>query len=68
MMTLIGKLCAICALSALIQTALPGRGQGSLKMIGGLLMLHLVLSGVQDIVQNLLKAGSLTCMFEILAK
>ena len=67
-MTLIARLCALCALSALLQMALPGERQEGLKMIGGLMMLHLVISGMQEIARNLLAAGSLSRMFEVLAK
>lgn len=67
-MTLMARLCALCALSALLQMALPGQRQESLKMIGGLLMLHLVISGAQEIAESLLQAESLMHMFEILAK
>ena len=48
LMTLIARLCALCAVCALMQMALGETdGQGGLRMLGGLLMLHLVLSGAQ---------------------
>ncbi|MBE5800585.1 MAG: hypothetical protein E7321_11665 [Clostridiales bacterium] len=46
MMTLAAQLCALCAMSALMQLALGDtRCADALGMIGGLLMLHLVISG-----------------------
>lgn len=45
-MTLVARLCALCAICALMQMVLGDtRGAGSLRLIGGLLMLHLVISG-----------------------
>lgn len=46
MMTLIARLCALCAMCALMQLLLGDtRASASLRLIGGLLMLHLVISG-----------------------
>ena len=45
MMTLCARLCALCAMCALMQLAVgDARGADGLRMIGGLLMLHLVIS------------------------
>ncbi len=49
-MTLIGKLCALCAMSALMQLVLSSKqARGSLRVICGMLMLELTLSGVREI-------------------
>ena len=51
MMSLMARLCALCALSAVIQMALgESDAKGSLRMIGGLLMLYLTLSGARDLI------------------
>ena len=68
-MTLIARLCALCAVCALMQTAIGETdGQGGLRMLGGLLMLHLVLSGAHDLAQQLAAQKDLMCIFEILVK
>lgn len=68
-MTLIARLCALCAVCALMQTAVGETdGQGGLRMLGGLLMLHLVLSGAQDLAQQLGAQKDLMGIFEILVK
>lgn len=67
MMTLMARLCALCAVSALMQMVLPEGGrQSSLRMICGLLMLHLTLSGIQELCAQVVKARDLTRIFEIL--
>ncbi|MBR5302624.1 MAG: hypothetical protein IKU38_07295 [Clostridia bacterium] len=44
MMSLIARLCALCAMCALMQLAMGDtRGASGLRLIGGLLMLHLVI-------------------------
>lgn len=68
-MTLIARLCALCAVCALMQTAIGETdGQGGLRMLGGLLMLHLVLSGVRELAQELTVHRDLMQIFEILVK
>ena len=53
-MTLSARLCALCAVCALMQMAMGETdGQGGLRMLGGLLMLHLVLSGAQELAAQL---------------
>ena len=48
MMTLMARLCTLCALTAMIQMALgENDAKGSMRMIGGLLMLHLTLDGAR---------------------
>ena len=42
--------CTLCALTAMIQMALgENDAKGSMRMIGGLLMLHLTLDGARDL-------------------
>ncbi len=68
-MTLIARLCALCAVCALMQTAIGETdGQGGLRMLGGLLMLHLVLSGAHELAQELTTHRDLMQIFEILVK
>ena len=67
MMTLVGRLCALCAVCALAQLALGDtRGVDSIRMIGGLMMLHLVISGGYELAASLSGERSLMCIFEIL--
>ena len=66
-MTLMARLCALCALCAMMQMALGDtRGSEGLRMIGGLLMMHLVISGAQDLCIGLIEADGLMHMIEIL--
>jgi len=67
MMTLMARLCALCALCAAGQMALgDAKGGESVRMIGGLLMLHLVISGAQELCGRLLEAESLMQLYQIL--
>lgn len=67
MMTLAARLCALCAMCALMQLALGDtRGAQSLRMIGGLLMLHLVVSGGYALCLQLAVVHDLRRIFEIL--
>ncbi len=60
MMTLVARLCGLCAISALIQMALDEADAcASLRMISGLLMLHVTLSGAGEILSGLASADSL---------
>lgn len=68
-MTLIGRLCALCAVGALIEMALSNGGaRSALRMICGLLMLHLTLCGVQDLLAQLAGAQGLQELFESLMR
>ena len=68
-MTLIARLCALCAVCALMQTAIGETdGQGGLRMLGGLLMLHLVLTGAHELAAQLAGQNDLMRIFGILAK
>ena len=66
-MTLVAQLCALCAMSALMQMALPdGRYRGGLRLICGLLMLHLTLSGAVSLLDALAAESDLARIFETL--
>jgi len=66
-MTLMGRLCALCAVCALMQLTLGGsRESESLRMIGGLLMLHLVISGAKALGEALLAADGLMAFYRAL--
>lgn len=67
MMTLIGRLCALCAVSALLEMALgENEMRGSIRMIGGLLMLHLTLHGAREILDGVISAQSFADMLQSL--
>ena len=68
MVTIIARLCGLCAMCALMQTAAPEEAKDSLRMIGGLLMLHLVISGAQSLCGQVLSAGDLMHIFDVLMK
>jgi len=66
-MTLMARLCALCAVCALAQIVIgDAKGSEGIRMIGGLLMLHLVISGAQELCSNLLEADGLMDMVAIL--
>ena len=66
-MTLIARLCALCAMSALMQMVVPeGKSRGGLRLICGLLMLHLTLTGARELLCGALASGDLTRIFESL--
>ena len=67
MMTIVARLCALCAVCALMQLALGDtRGADGLRMIGGLLMVHLVISGGYALSVQLADTKSLERIFTIL--
>ena len=67
MMTLMARLCALCAVCSLLQAALPREeGRASLRMIGGLRMLHLVLSGAEELCLQALEERELMRIFALL--
>lgn len=68
MVSIIARLCALCAMCALMEIAVPEEASDSLRMIGGLLMLHLVISGAQGLCQQATSAGSLMHIFDALMK
>lgn len=67
MMTLMARLCALCAVCALAQMVLgDAKGSEGVRMIGGFLMLHLVISGMQALLSSLIEAESLMNIYAIL--
>ena len=69
MMSLIAQLCALCAMSALVQMVLPDHGaKGSLRVICGLMMQYLTLSGLKNLGVELAAqqdlAGILSCLMK----
>ena len=69
MMTILAQLCALCAVCTLCEIAMPDeKGQESLRLIGGILMLHLVLSQSRDLIAALMREKELMRIFEVLLK
>ena len=67
--TLIAQLCALCAMSALVQmTAAEPSARGSLRMICGLLMQMLTLSGLRALGAELAAQRDLLGIFACLMK
>ena len=67
MMTLITRLCALCAMSALMQMALPEhRLKSGFHMICGLLMLRLTIAQLQEIGVQLTQQRDLAGLFSCL--
>lgn len=65
MMTLMAQLCALCAMSAMMQMLVPQEGRDSLKLIGGLVMLHLVMSGADTLCAQILAQQDLSGIFSV---
>ena len=66
-MTLCARLCTLCAVCALMQMAVPQEWEGGgLRMIGGMLMLHLVIRDAQTIIEKILVQRDLVRIFEIM--
>ena len=69
MMTLIAQLCALCAMSALLQMTAPDQtARGSLRMICGLLMQLLTLSGLRALGTELAAQRDLMGIFACLMR
>ena len=69
MITLIAQLCALCAMSALVQmTAAEPSARGSLRMICWLLMQMLTLSGLRALGAELAAQRDLLGIFACLMK
>ncbi|MBR3795228.1 MAG: hypothetical protein IKK34_04275 [Clostridia bacterium] len=68
MVSIIARLCALCAMCSLMQMAAPEEARDSLRLIGGLLMLHLVLSGANTLSGQAMDSGDLMQIFDILMK
>lgn len=66
-MTMVAQLCALCAMSALMQMAVQeGRFRGGLRLICGLLMLHLTFSRAGTLLSSLTSGEDLMRIFETL--
>ena len=66
MMTLMARLCTLCALTAMIQMALgENDAKGSMRMIGGL---HLTLDGARDLWEALSQAASVEAILACMMK
>ena len=65
MMTLMARLCTLCALTAMIQMALgENDAKGSMRMIGG----HLTLDGARDLWEALSQAASVEAILACMMK
>ena len=68
-MTLMARLCALCSVCALMQMTLgDSKHSAGISMIGGLLMIHLVISGAKELCTQLLQADGLRSICSILIK
>lgn len=69
MMTLITRLCALCAMSALMQMAIAEqKAKGSIRMICGLLMLRLTLTQLKMMGEQLAQQTDLRGIFDCLMR
>ena len=65
MVTLIGRLCALCAVSTLCDMVLGDHeARGGLRMIGGLLMLHLTMQEGRSLFLAVKQADGLMEIFQ----
>lgn len=63
------KLCALCSMSALTQMMMEKENaRGVMKMICGMLMLHMTCESAQSIIGQMESGGGLTQMLEYLMK
>ena len=66
MMTMIARICALCAVCTLCENMLlQEKRRQSIRMIGGLLMLQLVLSQSQELVAQLKEKRDLMEIFDL---
>lgn len=69
MVSWISSLCALCAMSALVQMMLPqGGGRDAIRMICGLLMLRLTCESAASLIEELQNSRDLSQMFSCLIK
>lgn len=69
MVSWISSLCALCAMSALVQMMLPkGSGRDAIRMICGLLMLRLTCESAAAMLVQLQNSTDLSQMFSCLIK
>lgn len=67
MMTLVGGLCGLCAIGALLEMILPdGNARENLRLICGLLMLLYVLQGIQKLGESAVNASSAAELMDVL--
>ena len=68
-MTLTARLCAICAVSTLIEISLPSdTDAGGMRLICGLLLISLLLEGIQGIAGEMMRAEGLGGMMDVLMR
>ena len=64
---MISRLCGLCAMSALLERLLPDdSGRSGMRMICGLLMIHMTLTMGMELVDRLTQANELDEMIRIL--
>ena len=69
MVTLIIRLCAVCAAGSLLEMAAIGsKFADSLRLICGLIMLSVTISGIRDIVQKISQQSELAAIFDCLIR
>ena len=69
MLTMIARICALCAVCTLCENMIfQDKGRQSIRMIGGLLMLELVLSQSQQLIAQLREKTELMEIFDLLMK
>lgn len=68
MIQLMAQLCGMCAMLGLAQMILPEERGGGLQTIGGMLMLHLTLSGLQGLCAELAAQTDIGAMWAILIR
>ncbi|MBP3427332.1 MAG: hypothetical protein J6M47_03610 [Clostridia bacterium] len=67
MVTMISRLCGLCAMSAMLEMLLFREERGSMvRMVCGLLMLHMTLSDGREMVMQMIRAEGLDEIFRIL--
>ncbi len=68
MIRLIAQLCGMCAMLGLAQMIVPEDRDGGMKAIGGMLMLHLTLSGLCELCAELAAQQNIGAMWQILIR
>ena len=60
MISWISQLCALCAMSALMQLLLPtGSGRDGIRLLCGLMMLHLTCRNAQELMERIADSADL---------
>ncbi len=61
MISWISQLCALCAMSALMQMLLPaGSGRDGVRLLCGLMMLHLTCAKAQELIERIADSADLS--------